>query len=114
MINRHIRHDWQTFVDWEQKSVRTVCGVTTRRHLAGIPFITVQEPIVAVNGQQRYGWCVRCSTRVLKVCAESLTADVNGDVQLHPTIRGLYNQVLTEMHEIMTVWDKYKRNLPPA
>lgn len=58
--NRHIRHDWQTFVDWEQKSVRTMCGVTTKRHLAGIPTVTTQDIFPEIDGKPRFGWCTRC------------------------------------------------------
>lgn len=55
--NRHIRHDWKTFVDWPQISVRTVCKITTRQGLAGIPGIT-DQPQILPGG--RWGWCMRC------------------------------------------------------
>lgn len=53
---RHIRHDWKTFVNWEQVSVRTVCGMTSRQGLTGIPGITEQPRIV----DNKWGWCMRC------------------------------------------------------
>lgn len=57
---RHIRHDWQTFVDWEQKSVRSLCNVTTKRHLAGIPGITPQPSTVQTGDRVVWGWCMMC------------------------------------------------------
>lgn len=60
ITNRHIRHDWKTFVDWEQKSVRTVCRATSRQGLAGIPGITDQKNIVNVGGKNFWGWCINC------------------------------------------------------
>lgn len=56
IASRHIRHDFKTWVDWEQKSVRTLCGVTTRRHLAGIPAVNSQPIIVG----DLWGWCAGC------------------------------------------------------
>lgn len=58
---RHIRHDWKTFVDWEQVSVRTICGSTTKRHLAGIPGLTPQPVVVQTEDKKVSGWCVRCA-----------------------------------------------------
>lgn len=57
---RHIRHDWKTFVDWEQNSVRTCCGSTTKRHLAGIPGVTEQPEIVEAKDKKLWGWCMAC------------------------------------------------------
>jgi hypothetical protein len=61
---RHIRHDWKTFVDWHQVSVRTQCGATTKRHLAGIPGITPQPVIVYAGDKKVSGWCIRCAYSV--------------------------------------------------
>lgn len=58
--SRHIRHDFNTWVDWDQKSVRTACGATTKRHLAGIPGITPQPRTVDTGQKKIWGWCGRC------------------------------------------------------
>lgn len=59
-ISRHIRHDYKTWAEWEQSSVRTVCGVTTRHGLAGIPGITLQPQIVDKGDKRYWGWCWPC------------------------------------------------------
>jgi hypothetical protein len=64
---RHIRHDWQTFVDWEQKTVKGVCGVTTQRHLAGIPGFTEQPLNVPVGDKTYWGWCANCVRTTFQV-----------------------------------------------
>jgi hypothetical protein len=80
--NRHIRHDWKTWVDWDQISVRTVCGVTTRMHLAGVPGITPQPPVVTTSAGKRWGWCTVC---VMKAYFEQVPLDV-----VHPDIKERY------------------------
>jgi hypothetical protein len=61
ITTRHIRHDYKTWVDWDQKTVRTLCGVTTQRRLAGIPGIT-EQPVLLSNGKVNIlGWCIRCT-----------------------------------------------------
>lgn len=63
ITTRHIRSDWSEWVDWPgtvQKTVSTMCGTRTKVHLAGIPGITQQEPIVEVGGKRKWGWCMRC------------------------------------------------------
>lgn len=57
---RHIRHDWKTFTDWPQKTVKGACGVTTKRDLAGIPGITEQPESVPSGGKSYWGWCAQC------------------------------------------------------
>lgn len=73
---RHIRHDWKTFVEWEQVSVRTVCGVTTRRHLAGIPGVTPQAAVVEIGGRKKWGWCMRCTVYTHRETVEILKSGV--------------------------------------
>lgn len=89
---RHIRHDWQTFVDWEQKSVRTCCGVTTKRHLAGIPGVTEQPQIVEVSGRKLWGWCMNCVVQAMK--------DIKAyeDYAGHPQVNYLYIRARQEIH----------------
>lgn len=82
ITNRHIRHDWQTWVDWKQNTVRTVCGVTTRQHLAGIPGITPQALIVDTAAGKRWGWCTKCVTRAF---FENIMDEVT-----HPDIKDRY------------------------
>jgi len=80
--NRHIRHDWQTFVDWEQSSVKTVCGVKTRRHLAGVPGITEQPLVVSVGDKQAVGWCVQCAYRVNRDAQEIIKSGILPSISL--------------------------------
>jgi len=85
---RHIRHDWQTFVDWEQKSVMTACGMKSQRHLSGIPGITEQDPIVEVKGRSYWGWCPRCVNRVWQ------EASFTESQQVIPEVAALYERVV--------------------
>jgi hypothetical protein len=87
---RHIRHDWQTFVDWEQQSVKAVCGAKTQRHLAGIPGITDQPAMVPVKGKTYYGWCSRCVGSVFRTLQDIDASHVN---VLVPQVRALYEGV---------------------
>lgn len=82
---RHVRHDWKTFVDWEQKSVKTLCGVTTKRHLAGIPGVSDQPLEVNANGRTLSGWCVLCA-----IYANDEARRVVKDVELLPEIQERY------------------------
>lgn len=79
---RHIRHDWQTFVVWEQKSVRTVCGVTSTFGMTGIPGVTPQAEVVEVNGKKYWGWCTRCVNSIQRGLrtAEEHRPDMHIDV----------------------------------
>lgn len=81
----HIRHDYATWVDWEQKSVRSVCGVTTKRHLAGIPGITPQPPVVYPGDRTVWGWCMRCVNS-----AYSAIANNAADLDIDQRVRSLY------------------------
>ncbi len=92
--NRHIRHDWQTFVDWEQQSVRTMCGVTTRRHLAGIPGVTIQPQIVNTNAGKRWGWCTKCVVNTFAVASK---ASSSGEITSH---------TMKEMYRVSLLWMK--------
>jgi hypothetical protein len=100
---RHIRHDWQTFVDWDQKSVRTVCGMTSKRHLSGIPGFTEQDERVKSNGREYWGWCTRCVTSVVRAMRgfEHLPAGT-----FVPEVVALYARVsetLLDQYETMRV-----------
>ena len=66
---RHIRHDWRTFNDrQDQKSVRTLCGVTSTPKASGIPTVTDQKAWIIDNekGEQFWGWCWRCTLTLIK------------------------------------------------
>lgn len=60
--NRHIRHDYREFNDdLTQKTIRTVCGVTTSPKLAGVPGLTRQPVwVYETLTRRRFGWCPRC------------------------------------------------------
>jgi hypothetical protein len=63
ITTRHIRHDWQKWIDdHDQKGVRVLCGARAKVGMAGIPGITEQDEIVQVgeNGTRYFGWCIRC------------------------------------------------------
>lgn len=88
MAGRHIRHDWQTFVNWEQKSVRTVCRKTTTFNAVGIPGVTEQPEIVEVNGKKVFGWCTNCSVYAYR---DAFPAYESQD--MHPYIVPMYEGV---------------------
>lgn len=93
--SRHIRHDWQTFVDWQQKSVKTVCGVTTRRNLAGIPGVTDQPEVVEVKGVKKWGWCTAC-IRSSKYDLDQVEKDMlAGEITVDETVRKMYDRFAT-------------------
>lgn len=89
MAGRHIRHDWQTFVDWEQKSVRTLCGKTSTFNAVGIPGVTPQPEEVEVKGKKYFGWCTLCA-----VLAYRESSRVYGLEDIHPYILPMYSDVL--------------------
>lgn len=63
IVSRHIRHDWQTWNDDQnQKTIRSICNVRTKPHLAGIPGVTSQPFWVTTKaGDVAFGWCWQCS-----------------------------------------------------
>lgn len=83
--SRHIRHDFNTWVDWEQKSVRSVCGSTTKRHLAGVPGVTPQRQIVELPDRKVWGWCMRCVNGAWSPIDNNANAD-----DIDPRIKELY------------------------
>lgn len=92
--SRHIRHDFNTWVDWEQKSVRSACGVTTKRHLAGIPGITEQPRVVDLGDRKVWGWCARCVNSVWS------SVDNNAqDFDIDSRVRELYSDARLELAE---------------
>lgn len=95
---RHIRHDWRMFADWEQKSVKGACGVTTQRHLAGIPGFTQQPEVVRIADKNYYGWCARC---VRHVQAELNAAEQQKD-NLAP---GMVEQYARFADALIWQWD---------
>jgi len=86
---RHIRHDWKTFVDWEQKSVSTVCGKKSTFRYTGIPGVTPQESIVSVDGKPASGWCIKCAYEVYLYALPPLDLP-----DLHPYMRAMYEDVV--------------------
>lgn len=77
MHTRHVRHDWQTWLDKQnQKSVRTLCGITSTPAKSGIPGITAQD-LTVTDSQQRivYGWCTGCVATALNI-QEKMKDDV--------------------------------------
>jgi hypothetical protein len=91
--NRHIRHDWQTFVDWDQVSVRSLCGSTTRRGLAGIPGVTDQPAIVAVKDKQKWGWCSACLRSAMRTISH-----IDANVEMIPEIKAVYALAIDTMY----------------
>lgn len=93
---RHIRHDWQTWIDWEQKSVRSLCNVTTKRHLAGIPGITEQPQIVVVGDKKLWGWCAPCVVKAINVIesVDNASTDQRVDSLYDSAYRDLEGQFL--------------------
>jgi hypothetical protein len=73
---RHIRHDWRTFNDrQDQKSVRTLCGVTSTPSKSGIPGVTPQKTwlIDSEKSEATWGWCWMCTRRIMGCEVEDLT-----------------------------------------
>lgn len=89
MAGRHIRHDWQTFVDWEQKSVRTVCNKTSTFNAVGIPGVTDQPVEIEVGDKKYFGWCTRCSVVTYREASR-----VYGLSDIHPYILPMYSDVM--------------------
>lgn len=108
MAGRHIRHDWQTFVDWEQKSVRTVCGKTSTFNAVGIPGVTDQPEEVEVRGKKYFGWCTMCSVNVY-VQADNIWCNKSDD--MHPYIFPMYTDVLRILEPIYEAWRTRQRRL---
>jgi hypothetical protein len=103
---RHIRHDWKTWVDSEQKSVRTLCGATTKRHLAGIPGVTEQPEIVEINDKKYFGWCTRCA-----VSSWRELHNVVVDEDVHPYIRPMYDGMRVIIEPIVARYYEKQRIL---
>lgn len=98
--SRHIRHDYNTWVNWEQNTVSTLCGMKTRFRLAGIPGVTEQPQFVDVNGKRYYGWCPRCS----KVAIGMLrTLELSGQ-WIEPDIEARYAKMSEEIFPIVSVY----------
>ncbi len=96
---RHVRHDWQTFVDSEQLSVRTVCRKTASRHMAGIPGVTQQETFWRDDKDRVHsGWCIPCAHEVYRV------AFCLRDTNLHPYIHAMYLDVLDRTVMAYNTW----------
>lgn len=100
MAGRHIRHDWQQFVPWEQKSVRTLCGKTSTWNATGIPGVTEQPEVVEVGNKKVFGWCSACSVSAYQT-AEHVTT---GRVIVDENIFELYDRVARITGPI---YDKY-------
>lgn len=94
MAGRHIRHDWQTFVEWDQKSVRTVCGRTSTFNATGIPGVTDQPQVVVVGDKRYPGWCTMCARLAYITAGNALMSDSAPD--LHPYIVPMYEDVFVK------------------
>lgn len=108
MAGRHIRHDWQTFVDWEQKSVRTVCGKTSTFNAVGIPGVTEQPEEVEVKGKKYFGWCTLCSVLAMRV-AENAVTGRSGEI--HPYILPMYQDVFRVTYPVYDVYRARQEHL---
>lgn len=96
MHTRHVRHDWKTWLDnQDQKSVRTLCGMTSTPKASGIPGVTEQEIITTDSkGRKVWGWCIRCIS-ALANDVEAMTPQHynNLPIELAPLYEGLWQQV---------------------
>lgn len=107
---RHVRHDWRTFVDWEQNSVKALCGVTTRRGLAGIPGITEQPRIVEAGPDKRWGWCAPCLREVMYWLQQY--KDYCGNEHVDALYQGVYDEIEAQWHWITEgIGREYRRRL---
>lgn len=91
MAGRHIRWDWQQFVSWEQKSVRTLCNKTSTWNATGIPGVTEQSEIVEAGGKKVYGWCTICARDAYVTCVTVINKEY--DEPVHPYIMPMYEAV---------------------
>jgi hypothetical protein len=102
---RHIRHDWKTFIDWDQRSVRTLCGRTSQQHLCGIPGVTEQPKIVEAGGKKKWGWC--------GMCIMSMMYEVNANESYYsqwvPEVQELWKKAVESVFD-QYFWLKEKRN----
>ena len=74
---RHVRAEWQQFVEWPYKKVSTLCGVKTAAHNAGIPGLTDETD-----------WCPRCALSVSRT-VQGLDGK---DYMTNESVRTLYSQ----------------------
>lgn len=87
--NRHIRHDFYTWLDiGTTKTVKTVCGVRSRPGLVGIPTVTLQPPVVSRGGNVFWGWCPRCCYLVYRHISS-----INFDAITSPAIANEYKEL---------------------
>lgn len=101
----HIRHDFNTWVDWEQKSVRTCCGMTTKRHLAGIPGLTMQPSVVETRDKKVWGWCMRCVNS-----AYGPIVNDSEDVTIDSRVRSLYADARKALQE-QYLWEQARKEV---
>lgn len=67
MRNRHIRWDWNTWVEFERDKIKTMCGKTSSPKYCGIPGITSQRRLVTNSkGVLEPGWCPACCFQTYK------------------------------------------------
>jgi hypothetical protein len=91
---RHVRAEWQQFVEWPYKKVSTLCGVKTAAHNAGIPGITDNE-----------AWCQRCAVNV-HLTVEGLD---NQPYMTNDAIRTLYSQAWMAVQPAVAIWRESRR-----
>ena len=100
--NRHIRHDWQTFVDWPQTTVKSLCNVKTQPRLAGIPGITEQPPFV----EKKEGWCSQCCYKAYRQML-----DIPERLDTDSSVVKLYNRAARTIQPVVAR-RLYKHNVP--
>lgn len=87
---RHIRHDWRTFNDrQDQKSVRTLCNVTSTPKMSGIPTVTDQKAWLTDHdaGVATWGWCWSCT----RVFIREWRAD--NTLHAHVYVQEIYSEI---------------------
>lgn len=99
MAGRHIRHDWQQFVAWDQKSVRTLCNKTSTWNATGIPGVSEQPEVVAAGSKMVFGWCSACA-----VSAHKTAWDAMEGAPMHPYVRPMYEDVINITAPIYNAW----------
>lgn len=104
MAGRHIRHDWQTFVNWEQKSVRTVCGKTSTFNAVGIPGVTEQPEEVEVKGKKYFGWCTLCAVYSYQSAFKAYDGE-----DMHPYIIPMYEGLIAIVEPVFLEWHSRQR-----
>lgn len=110
MAGRHIRHDWQQFHPWDQKSVRTLCNKTSTWNATGIPGITEQPNTVKVKDKEYFGWCTMCSVSAFR---EASTILVNNP-EIDGRLASMYETVRDLSRPVYDAWAARQRAARPV